>query len=338
MNNLFLFTGSEAYFLRQRIRFWKEEFKKKHGEMNLSALDAQEKPLAEIRAEIETLPFLGARRLIFIENLPEAPRARTQEKEEDSDPGESEALAKFAEALKDIPETSVVVFVQPHPDKRKGFYKALAKIAKKEEFIPLEGAVLASWLQREAQGLRITLDALTADYLISLVGQDAWRLSQELQKLSNFHPDSPITRADIDQTVVPNPEANIFHFTDALSAKDHKKAIQNLHRSMAAGENLRQLFYMIVRQFRLLLQVQSYRELYPTSTPLSVASSLKLHPFVAKNLLDQIRSFKPEELKKAYGELLEIDSDLKSSRIRVTTDDQDELALAVEQFILKFCV
>jgi DNA polymerase-3 subunit delta len=132
-------------------------------------------------------------------------------------------------------------------------------------------------------------------------------------------------------------EANIFHLTDSLGAKNHREAIHNLHRSMAAGENLRQVFYMIVRQFRLFLQVGSYLTLYPNANPAGIASSLKIHPFVAKNTLSQVRRFKMAELKSAYRRLLDIDLDLKTSKIHITTDDQDELALTIERFIIKFC-
>lgn len=338
MNNLFLFTGSETYLLREKVRAWKEAFRGKHGDINLAMLDGEKAPLGEIMAAIEAAPFLGEKRLIFIENLPVTAKNTSSEKEATIDEEDAkDDLKKFAEKLKDIPETSVVVFIQPNPDKRKAFYKALVKLAKGEEFKPLEGPRLNGWAQAEAKKHGSSIDAVTADYLISLTGQDLWRISQEIQKLANFRPEQPIARADIDHLVVPTVEANIFHFTDALSAKDHRRAIRNLHRSMASGENLKQLFYMIVRQFRLLLQIKSYKNQYPGTTPLALATHLKLHPFVAKNILAQIGHFGPEELKSAYSRLLEIDVDLKTSHIRVTTDDQDELALAIEQFILKFC-
>jgi len=342
MNNCFLFTGAETYLLRQKVTAWKDAFRDKHGDINLSVLDGQKTPLGEIMAEILTAPFLGEKRLIFIENLPETARsAKAEEKaaesEDEDEDEDGKELKKFAKDLETIPETSVVVFIQPAPDKRKSFYKSLAKLAAVEEFKPLESSELNQWARREAAKGGASLDAVTAEHLISLAGQDCWRLSQEIKKLACYKPEEPISRDSIEHVVVPTLEANIFHFTDALSAKDHKKAIKNLHRTMAAGENLRQLFFMIVRQFRLLLQVKSYKQQYPASTPMSLASALRLHPFVARSIAGQIAHFKNEELKSAYAHLLEIDIDLKTSRIRVTTDDQDELALAVERFILKFC-
>jgi DNA polymerase III subunit delta len=330
MKNLFLFTGEETYFLRKKVRAWQEAFREKHGDFNLSVLDGDTVSLGEIMTDATATPFLGEKRLIFVENLPVSSAARKNEKRD-------EALKTLPEKLKDIPESSVVVFVQPKPDKRKAFYKSLFKVATVETFKSLDPADLTRWIQAEVRKAGGLIDRTAADYLISMTGQSCWRLSKEIEKLTSFCLNRAITKHDIDHIVSPSIEANVFHFTDALGAKDHKKAIANLHRSVAAGENLRQLFYMIVRQFRLLLQVKSYKDQYPATNPASMASSLKIHAFVARTVSSQTGRFDMTELTSAYGRLLELDHDLKTSRIKVTTDDQDELALAIERFILQFC-
>ena len=92
-----------------------------------------------------------------------------------------------------------------------------------------------------------------------------------------------------------------------------------------------------MRQFRLLLQGCGYRNANPNTNPTAFAAALKLHPFVARNTMAQLKNFSECELKSAYVRLLNIDLDLKTSRIRVTTDNQDELALAIERFIVNFC-
>jgi len=337
MKNLFLFTGEETYLLLQQINDWKDAFTKKHGDTNLEVLDGEEKPLNEIIAAAIAMPFLAEKRLIFIHNLPDAPKTRNPDEVTKKDEKKDEELKKFTESLDDIPDSSVVVFIQPNPDKRRSFYKSLIKKAEVKEFAPLSGEALVKWLKNEVKSKNASIDSDTAEYLISLTGQNLWRLAQEVAKLTSYNPDQPITNDVIDQIVVPTLEANIFHFTDALGAKDHKKAIQNLHRTMAAGENLRPVFYMIVRQFRLLLQASGYMSNNPNGNPMAFAATLKLHPFVARNTLGQLKHFKQAELKDAYERLLDIDIGLKTSKIRITTEDQDELALAIERFILKFC-
>lgn len=337
MNNLFLFTGAETFLLHGQIKFWKEAFKEKHGDMNLSVVDGKTIEIGDLISQIEAMPFLGDKRLIFIEGLPEAPKTRNVDKVTKKDEKRDEELKKMADYLEKIPETSVVIFVQSNPDKRKSLYKKIVQSATVKEFNQLTGIPLSKWVQNQVRKYNTSISPADAEYLISLTGQDLWRIDQEIQKLGAYLEGQPIDRKTIDRLVIPTIEANVFHLTDALGAKNHKKAIQNLHRSMSAGENLRQVFYMIVRQFRLFLQIGGYLKNYPNTSSANIATSLKIHPFVAKNTMGQLKHFKIDELKGAHKRLLDIDVALKTSGIRITIDDQDELALAIERFILRFC-
>jgi DNA polymerase-3 subunit delta len=269
--------------------------------------------------------------------LPEAPKTKNVDKVSKKDEEKEQQLQKLIDFIENIPESSVVIFVQSNPDKRKSLYKKIVQHATVKNFEQLEGPALNKWIKNRIQKYNTTMDTDTAEYLISLTGQDLWKIDQELNKLSSYCAGRPILKRDVDNLVVPTIEANVFHLTDALGTKDHRKAIQNLHRTMAAGDNLRQVFYMIVRQFRLFLQIGGYLDNYPSTTSANIASSLKIHPFVARNTMNQLKHFKTPELKKAYEMLLEIDVGLKTSKIRITVENQDELAMAIEKFILMFC-
>jgi len=354
MGNLYLFTGEETFLLNQQIRAWKESFRKRfEGDLNLAVLDGSKEDEASLISQMETMPFLADKRLIFIENLPEAAKSSTK-KEEDKEDGEDEEKEeqgdqKLIDYLEKIPETSVVIFVQPKPDKRKRLYKKIVHLstvarddktgpkAEVKEFMPLKPAALGQWIHQQAVAYKTSISPKNAEVLASLVGESLWRLDQELKKLAAFMEGKPITPEAIDKLVIPSLEANVFQLTDALGAKDSRKAIRCLHQTVAAGENLRQIFYMIVRQFRLLLLVVAYLSNYPNATSQSLAVSLKMHPFVAKNTMGQARHFKMAELKSAYRKLLDLDLAMKTSKIQTTTDNQDELAMAIEQFILEFC-
>lgn len=338
MKNLFLFTGQETFLIHEQINTWKKAFEEKHGgDINLNTIDGRKAEIGEVIAQIETSPFLSEKRLIFIEGLPEAPKARNANKITKKDEKREEQFKKLVEYLEKIPESSVVVFVQFNPDKRKSLYKKIVQLANIKTFESLSGAVLNKWIQNRIKNYNASIDISSAEYLTSLTGQDLWRIDQELKKLASYTDGRSITKQDIDHLVVPTIEANVFHLTDALGSKNPRQAIKNLHRSMSAGENLRQVFYMIVRQFRLFLQVGGYLGNYPNTSPNNIATSLKLHPFVARNTMNQLKHFNVSELKKAYERLLEIDVGLKTSKIRITTEDQDELAMAIEKFILRFC-
>lgn len=333
---LFLFTGEETFLINEQVKAWKQAFLEKHGDLNLLHLDGSRIEVNELMSQVEALPFLGDKRLIFVDHIP--PKAKPAgKKATKADEKQAEQSEKLMGALERVPESSVVVFVQSKPDKRKKLYKKMVQVATIKSFDRLEGAALHSWISQQFKMRESSADYAVIQHLVSLVGQDLWRLSQEVEKLALYAEEGVVTAAMIDDLVVPSIEANIFHFTDALSARLPKKAMSHLHRSMAAGESLHQVFYMIIRQFRLFLQTQGYLVQFPRANSSGVASALKIHPFVAKNVTRQVKFFNISELKEAYQALLKIDHQLKTSGIKVTAEDQSQLALAIEKFILKFC-
>jgi len=95
-----------------------------------------------------------------------------------------------------------------------------------------------------------------------------------------------------------------------------------------------QIFFMIVRQFRILISLQ---DLAKRNLPQSeIAKQLKLHPFVVQNSIPQARNFSADELKRAYAQLLEIDTGVKTGKLSYSADNPTEFALALEKFIVSF--
>ena len=70
---------------------------------------------------------------------------------------------------------------------------------------------------------------------------------------------------------------------------------------------------MIIRQFRLLIQVKTLKE--RGASPRDVAKTLGLHPFPAGKLHSQATYFTVGQLDKVYRHLSETDIDIKTGRI-----------------------
>jgi DNA polymerase-3 subunit delta len=70
---------------------------------------------------------------------------------------------------------------------------------------------------------------------------------------------------------------------------------------------------MIVRQFRLLIQVQELKA--QGGRPQDIAQALKLHPFPARKLYDQAARFTASQLEQVYRHLLDIDVAIKTGEL-----------------------
>lgn len=320
MNNLYLFHGEESYLLQKKVKFWKKSFQEKHGEYNLSVIDGVKETANSLISECEAMPFLGEKRLIVIEGLPPAMGDKIDEKKVN-------AILRF---LENAPETSVIVFVNSKPDKRTKFYKQLLKTATVEEFKPIDTEELNAWVLREIQERKGKILPSATLYLIEKTGNNLWSLHNEIDKLLAYAGEKPISENDIENLVTPFYDVNVFKLTDCIGAKKAKEAIEMLNKLVDSGNSSMQIFNLIIRQFRIFLQIEEMK----TQSPSNIASALKLHPFVVQSSLKQLKAFSKNELLKAYKDLLKIDEKMKTGMIKVSANNENMFMLELEKFIL----
>ncbi len=321
--NLFLFTGEDTYTAQQRLKLWRKEFEKKYGEFNVQFFQVNKKDdltPGEFRNAINTLPFLSEKKLIIISDYLAT--------------GSTEEQQEIAEQLDTLPEHCLLVFIESKkPDARTTLYKRLTKNGQIKGFPHLEPGELSTWIRQEMQKKNASIGHREADLLAEMVGPDLWQMAQELEKLTIYSNGSPITAKTIEKIVDPNITASIFKLTDAIAAKNTKQAIAILKAMVRGGEDLFQIFYMIARQFRILLQVKSCMDKKMTSQKIIV--QLKEKPFTVTNSMNQCKNFDLNKLKTAYRKVLNIDISIKSGGIKTTTDDQSEFRLALEKLIIE---
>ena len=101
----------------------------------------------------------------------------------------------------------------------------------------------------------------------------------------------------------------IFAMVDAIGQRHPRNAMLYLHRLLEVGEHPLGIFGMIVRQFRLLIQVRWLAD-RQMSQP-DIAAKLKLHPFVTKKIRAQAQRFTLEQLRAAYQLLVNSDLAIK---------------------------
>lgn len=319
---LFFWSGSAEFLIQEKQSLWIEAFKQKHGgDMNISVVSGTELSVGELIAELETFPFLAEKRLIFVKDLP----ATTQSK---FDPAKSE---KILAALPNIPETNVVVFVQPQPDKRTAFYKGLQKLAQCEDFAELKDEKLSSWTLGRIKKHEGEIQPQALSLLLEMTGNNLWKIENEVKKLLTFTQKKRIiTTEDVQKLVVPEISSNIFAFLDAVSEKKKKRAIQEMGAILAEGESVMQLFALLSKQIRNLLIIKSD----PKITKDDLVKEFSLHPFVAQKTLSFAKNFSFTELKNLYKKMLDIDIGVKTGKIFMSTDNERLLALEIEKLIL----
>ena len=153
------------------------------------------------------------------------------------------------------------------------------------------------------------------DMLINFVGNDLWRMTNEIDKLCAFKP--TIEKDDVELLVKPDIQTDIFKTIDALASKDKKQALYLLHKHLEDGDSPLYLLSMITYQFRNLLII---KELQESGKPYaSIVKKSGLHPFVVKKSYYLCGKFSMPELKKIYYKIFQADLDIKIGKIEPET-------------------
>ncbi len=316
----YVFHGADEFTRAETLA----DFKRRLGppdvvDLNTTILDGKSLTLAELRHVCDAIPFMAEKRLIIVNGLLArlAPR-----KGQDLTTAQKEYLDALADYVPRLPETTRLVFVE---DRSLPARHPILQLAQKEargyvkEFVPPKDSALPRWVEARVRKHGGEIESQAAHQLAAVVGADLRLLDQEIIKLVTYasgaytNAERPITQADVDILVPYAQTAIVFDMVDALGRRDGRTASQTLHSLLDAGEHPMGLLAMVVRQFRLLIQVKELKTQGLTSQ--QAAKTLKLHPFPTGKLYNQANHFSAEQLEKVYRHLLDTDVDIKTGKI-----------------------
>jgi DNA polymerase-3 subunit delta len=310
---IYLIHGDDEYAIAQFI----SDLEKKLGdpalaELNTTRLDGRTYNLDDLLSVAGALPFLAKRRLVILSNPTERLKSKPSQD-------------KFLEQLMKVPPTTALVLIENRPltDERDRRYNRLHWLEKWAEEHPdlvftklintPRGPELVRWVQVQAKtsGGQITPQA--AQQLIQWVGEDPRQLSQEINKLLAFvNYKRAIELDDVLAITIDTAEGDIFILVDALGNRDGRRAMGMLDRLLEEQDPLN-IFAMVTRQFRLVIQLRELFENGKSST--EMAQSLKLQPFQVERMIPQAQNFSLSALEAILHHLLGLDEGTKSGKI-----------------------
>ncbi len=237
-----LICGEDDYNVKQRAKQvylqWSEEL----GGMDHEIIDASAgnsgealKALARLREALQTLPFFGGAKVVWLQNCNFLADERTA-----SAQAVTETLGEIAQELKDFSWTNVRLLVSAGKvDKRKVFYKTLEKLGTVEAFAgwsvdDRDWADQAETAARE--GLRARKKEISDEALAELVsstGPNARQLGNEVEKLALYVGGrAEIEVADVAAVCTRNKTARSFALGDALGDRDLARLLRTLDEAL----------------------------------------------------------------------------------------------------------
>jgi DNA polymerase-3 subunit delta len=278
------------------------------ADLSTSWLDGRKTPVAEVIYHCDVVPFLTPRRLVIVTGLLAQLKRRQQagkkkgDTAEEGEPGkgpsradgERDALLDYLPTLPDSTDL-VLIEVEAAPRNERP-YKEMARLAQAghAEIVLCEAPEerdLPEWVLRRAKQKGGAIERDAAFDLATSIGRNLRLLDNELDKLITYRAGAgSIRREDVRLLVAYTQEANIFDMVDAIGQQDGPKAVRLLRELERDGAAPLYLLSMIVRQFRILVQVSDQMDLGLGKE--EIAKAIGLHPFPTQKAMQQCRHWR----------------------------------------------
>ncbi len=175
----------------------------------------------------------------------------------------------------------------------------------------------------EARGLGLRLEPAAARLLVERMGANRLRLRNELERLALWAGEGGEVRAaDLQEMVADTSEAAVWSLSDALVEGNAAAALQTAEHLLGQGENVTGLIYGLASRLRSACAAAA--QLEEGIPPKQVESSLKMHPYAAKQLVSRLREVDLAGLRTATEALADLELWCRGG-----ADYGDELALTL---------
>ena len=294
----YLLYGSEDYLKIQYKNKIKNALFPDGDTMNVTIFSDKDVTEEEIINSAGTMPFFAEKRLVIAENTGFFGRS-------------CENLPTF---IGEIPESTVLVFVEDKADKRNGCYKAVEKNGLAVEFSMPDTADLKKWVmgRLKKENLEITGDAL--EEFVQRTCTDMVSMESELDKLVSYcMNDGKVTKQDVCDICIPQLQGNIWKMIDAFVDQNPKAAHEWYRKLLEAKEQPLGVLNLMERHFRLMLmaaQLNSMR--VPTS---DILRKLKIQDFALRNYLRQSKHFDRLKVQEILNRMADLEQKAKSGKI-----------------------
>lgn len=347
---ILLLTGDDDFGIQQRAKQVWEAWRKAAGGMDHEVLDGTASnssdalaALGRVREALQTLPFFGGPKLVWLQNCTFLGDDRTS-----GSSAVTEALGDFADELKAFRWEGVrLLIAASKADKRRTLFKTIEKLGLVESFAALSGDDKDWGIKAESEATRAfqaggrSIDDEALGELVTRTGPNLRLLAQECEKLILFTAGrKAITRGDVEAVTARQKTAQAFALSEALGDRNLGKVLRTLDEELweiRTGADKKKseigLLYGLISKVRnliLIRELMSAGYLKPANQYNSFKAQLdripvdqmpadkrynplSVHPFALFQAARQAENFQSAELVRAMELLLEANRKLVSS-------------------------
>lgn len=295
---VYLLHGEEPYYLDKLAKEIQEHALEEHErDFNQTVLYGRDADFLALISELKGYPMMAERRLVILREAQDFKQIDDLE----------------AYCTNPTPTTVfVIVYKYKKFDSRKKITKEIAKNGIVFLSDKVKDYQLGDWVSRYLQEIGYSITPKANSLLVDSLGNDLSKITNELEKLSLLlQKGTTISEIHIEENIGISKDYNVFELNNAVRDRDVPKAMaivryfEHNPKSGPLVQVVSSLFGLFSNLMRIHFTDNKSKE--------HIASVLKVHPFVASELLKGIKIYPPKKISANISILHEYD--LKSKGV-----------------------
>jgi DNA polymerase III subunit delta len=290
---IYFLMGEESYYIDKLSSYFEQNILTDEEKgFNQSVLYGKDVSIDDIVSAAKRYPMMAERQLIIVKEAQELSRT-------------IENLSAYAD--NPMPSTMLVLcYKYKTLDKRKKLIKSIGKSGVVFESKKLYENQVGDWIKRVLSGRKYDIEPKAIAMLVSFLGNDLNKISNELDKLQIILPvGSRISPADIEENIGFSKDFNVFELQKAIGERNQEKAyLIAYHFAQNPKENPLQL--ILGNLFSYFIKILKYHGL-KDKNPKNVASALGINPYFLKDYDMALRNYPMRKVSQIVDVLRETD-------------------------------
>ncbi|MBL7897546.1 MAG: DNA polymerase III subunit delta [Crocinitomicaceae bacterium] len=292
---VYFLHGVEAYFIDKIVDHASatilSEGERDFNQTILYAKDTQ--PLTIVDTAVR-LPMMSEYQVVIVKEAQEYNKA-----------SQWEQLEKYVE---NPSNSTILIFAHKYKtlDKRSRFYKVVSKKGVVFESPEIKEYQVGAWVKEFLKQKKYPITDKAVSLITEFVGADLSRIVNELEKLFILIPEgTQINEKHVEQHIGISKDYNVFELVNAIAERDIIKAnkiVNYFSQNPKAGP-----LVLVLGQLHGLYQKLFKVHFAQTEDPSKIASLLKVHPFVAKSMVQNKKKHPAKMISRNFSILREYD-------------------------------
>lgn len=290
---VYFFHGEEDYRKAEAVKYILTHYlPEAQRTLNFTRVTVDKTDFETICGELASLPMLGERRLIFVDEIQRLKPTQQQ---------------KFFALLASPPPETVVILSSPAdhtPKKTSAFFRDVSRVAEPVEFARLNRESAAGKIMKALDAAGFTYDSDAVKLLAELTDGDYGGLVGELDKLSlSGEGGTHIGVAEVKAMASSYEQYTMFELTDAVIARDRDRAVRIYNDLAQKGAKPESFIWPLSNHLTNLLKVHAGKRINGA-------------PFYVRKLEQQAREMSAERLQRAVSRTAQTEHDMRRSKLK----------------------